>query len=58
MACVKAKVSKCGMMAANTKDFGRTIWPMVEVGLFMLTGMFMKENGLTTRHMVKEYISM
>lgn len=41
---------KFGRMAQSTKAIGVTIWPTVEAVSFIQMAMFMKVNGLMTRH--------
>ena len=45
-------VSKFGQMVLDFMVTGKRIGPMARVSLFTLTGMFMRENGKTTKRMV------
>ena len=55
MACAMDEVNKSGIISHFMKVTGKKTGPMVEAGLFTLTEMFMRENGKTTKLMVKEY---
>jgi len=49
------EVFRYGLMAPDMTDFGKTVWLMVEVDLFMLMGTSMKVNGLKIKLMGMEY---